>query len=203
MCISSGSSSASEPSSLEFCFRWIFDLTFCTLLLFSSSSTCFFSLIKKPTPQPRSSIVSKRRDEFLRPTVCTLVWSMNSSGGEMISLSVAFAMKHTYTQTRTAESNRTLACFPACWLASWLACLFVCLFACAQPKLDRSFTYYCSFSLSHSLSSAPYRNPLFQSRNYCAYVHRTHTRAQQRAIRFTLEHSTQISRTHYVNLHYI
>lgn len=168
-----GSSSVSlfSVACFKFCFCWIFNLTFCMLSLFSpsSSSACFFLLIKKPTPQPRSSIV--RRDEFMRPTVCTLVWSMNSSSGEVISLSVAFAMKHIHIDTRTSESSNHS-------LAGLLAGRLACLFACAQPKLDHSFIYYIAHSLyrTHCLQ-LHHRNSLFQSRNYCVFELQTYSHA--------------------------
>lgn len=59
-----------------------------------SHSQLLLNTFDKNTPQPRSSIVSaeniyaKRRDEFMRPTVCTFICVMNWCSREMIVSSV-------------------------------------------------------------------------------------------------------------------
>lgn len=142
----------------------------------------------------------------MRPTVCTLVWSMNSSSGEMISLSVAFAMKHihTHTQAHAAESsNRSLAYLLAGWLVGWLTGLPARLFACAQPKLDHSLLLILFIALI--VSSAPSKFTVSVAQLLCVHICTlTRTQAKQRAVRLTPEHCTQIStykHTTYVYIH--
>lgn len=178
--------SSSEPYCLNFFFADEFWFDF----LWSFCCCCCFFLLSllvdkiKPTPQ---SPVVNRTARRVYATNClhaSLEYEQQQRWNDQFKCGFCNEA-HTNTHLHGKAESEThaqraaivlfLTCWLAGWMADWLAGLLACLFACAQPKLDHSFIYYCSFSLSHPLSSAPSHSVHCFIRTTIVYTVQAHT----------------------------